>query len=92
MVNTMTLVRQRVVEAATGATLTPFFPAAPVVVYRFKGSDELQDVPLGLATPAPALADNSAQQVVVIEHDFDVVWSPTWCVSFVFEFNYVLSG
>jgi hypothetical protein len=35
MVNTMTLVRQRVVESATGATLPHFFPVASVVVYRF---------------------------------------------------------
>ena len=36
---------------------------ALVVVYSVKGADELQEVPLGLATPAPALADNGAQQV-----------------------------
>jgi hypothetical protein len=71
MVNTMTLVRQRVVEAAPGVCVRAIamvdnvsFPlVALVVVYSVKGADELQEVQLGLATPAPALADNGAQQV-----------------------------
>ncbi len=52
------------VRAIAMFDIVSFPPVASVVVYSVKGAlDELQEVPLGLATPAPVLADNGAQQV-----------------------------
>ncbi len=54
-------------------------------IYAMRDSDDLHDMPLGLATPAPALAVTSVQQVVVTDHGGDFVIVNVVCVVYVYD-------
>ncbi len=65
MVNTMTLVRPRVVESATGSGHR-LIGASWCGAGCLHVTDDLQPVALGLSTPAPANENSKTLQVIVM--------------------------